>query len=342
MEVEDKMAELKISTRAHTVYKNAIICDLTLPWGNWEENKDITLPRYRDSGFGFVSLTVGLDRTGFEETLQWVAKERARLRSFADWVHFVETAADIREARKLGKLAVGFHFQGTNPLGGDINMITLYHKLGVRHMLLAYNQKNAMADGCHERTDEGLSRLGRRAVAEIERCGMILDCTHTGYRSSMDAIEMSTQPVMFSHSNVKTIRDHDRNIQDDQIKAAAKTGGLVGITAVGHFLADDMQATPEAFVDHIDYIAELVGTDHIGIGIDHVYYTSHKAQQRAAAKDSYPDADKYPARGDAGSFLGPEDLIAITEVMVQRGYDDDDIEKILGGNFLRVAEQIWN
>ncbi len=336
------MADIKISDRARAVYDEAIICDLTLPWGNWDENKAVTLPRYRDSGFGFVSLTVGLDRMAFEETVQWVAKERARMREWSDWVHFVETAADIRKARELGKLAVGFHFQGTNPLGGDINMLAFYHKLGMRHLLLAYNQKNVMADGCHERTDEGLSRLGRRAVAEIERCGMILDCTHTGYRSSMEAIEMSTQPVMFSHSNAKALRQHDRNILDDQIKAAAKTGGLVGITGVGHFLSDDMRATPAAFVDHIDYMAELVGTDHIGIGIDHVYYTGHKAQQRAAAKESYPDADKYPTAGTAGSFLAPEDLIAITELMVQRGYDDSDIKKILGGNFLRIAEQVWH
>ena len=334
------MADIKISDRTRNVYEDAIICDLTLPWGNWEENKESTLKCYRDSGIGFVSLTVGLDRMGFEETIQWVAKERARLRGWADWVHFVETAADIRTAKKLGKMAIGFHFQGTNPLGRDINMVSLYHKLGVRHMLLAYNQKNAMADGCHERTDEGLSRLGKRAVVEIERCGMILDCTHTGYRSSMEAIEMSTQPVMFSHSNAKTLLQHDRNIDDDQIKACANTGGLIGITGVGHFLAEDMKASPEVFVNHVDYLANLVGTDHIGIGIDHVYYKGHKAHQRAGAKDSYPDG--YPPSGTAGSYLGPEHAIEITELMVQRGYEDGEIKKILGGNFIRIAENIWS
>lgn len=334
------MTNLTISDKAREIYSRALICDLTLPWGNWEEGKDETLPRYRDSGFGFVSLTVGLDRMGFEESLQWVARERARLRSWSNWVHFVETAADIREARRKGKLAVGFHFQGTNPLGQDLNMIALYHRLGVRHILLAYNQKNAMADGCHERTDEGLSRLGRRAVAEIERCGMILDCTHTGYRSSMEAIEMSTQPVMFSHSNAKALRDHARNIHDDQIKACARTGGLVGVTGVGHFLSEDMAATPAAVVAHIDHIANLVGTDHIGIGIDHVYYQSHKARQRAAAPNSYPSG--YPPAGRAGSYLAPEQLIEVVELLVQRGYDEIDLDKILGGNFLRVAERVWD
>lgn len=333
------MSAVKISDHARDVYANAVICDLTLPWGNWDENKEVTLPRYRDNGFGFVSLTVGLDRMGVEETIQWTAKERARLRDWSDWVHFVETADDILEARRQGKLAVGFHFQGTNPLSGDLNMIALYHQLGVRHMLLAYNQKNVMADGCHERTDEGLTRLGRRAVAEIERCGMILDCTHTGYRSSMEAIETSTQPVMFSHSNAKKLRQHDRNIQDDQIKACADTGGLIGITGVGHFLADDLQATPEAFVKHIDYVAGLVGTAHVGIGIDHVYYKGHKAAQRGGAPESYPVG--YPPTGTAGSYLGPEHLVEITELLVRNGYSDDDIKNILGGNFLRIASQIW-
>lgn len=334
------MTKIRISDHARALHDDALICDLTLPWGNWEEGKDTILSRYRDRRFDFVSLSVGLDRMGFEETVHRVARERARLREWSDWVHFVESADDIHEARRLGKLAVGFHFQGSNPLGGDPNMVALYHRLGVRHMLLAYNQKNLAADGCHERTDMGLSRFGRRVVEELERSRMILDCTHTGYRSSMEAIEMSSQPVMFSHSNAHAVYPHARNIKDDQIEACAATGGLIGITGVGHFLCAEMTACAEAFVQHVDYVAERVGPEHVGIGLDHVYYLGHKAVQRAGAPDMYPAG--YPPPGAAGSYFGPEHLIEIVELLVRRGYGDRDIRAILGGNFLRIASQVWS
>ena len=327
-----------LSDRTRAVLAAATVCDMTLPWGNWDENKDTILDRYVAQGFGFVSLSVGLDRMGFEETVRRVARERARIRAMAPRAELVETVADIRRLRAAGKLALGFHFQGSNPLGGAVDMVEFYYKLGTRHMLLAYNQKNQAADGCSERTDAGLSRYGLALIKEMNRIGMILDCTHTGYRSSMEAIEASTAPVLFSHSNAHALLAHDRNIRDDQIRACADTGGVIGITGVGHFLTADMHATPEAFVRHIIHVAELVGPRHVGLGIDHVYYLGHKAVQRAASPDMYPTG--YPT-GEAGSYLGPEALPMIVEGLVRHGFDDAEIHGILGENFLRVAAQVW-
>jgi len=338
MPADGTAAEAPISDRARGLLAAATVCDMTLPWGNWEENKDTVLDRYVAQGFGFVSLTVGLDRMGFEETVRRVARERARLRGMAPRAVLIESVDDIRRARAQGVLALGFHFQGSNPLGGSVDMVELYYRLGIRHMLLAYNQKNQAADGCSERTDSGLSRYGLALIRELNRVGMILDCTHTGYRSSMEAVEASAKPVLFSHSNAHALLPHDRNIRDDQIRACAASGGVIGITGVGHFLAEDMQATPEAFVRHAVYMAEMVGPDHVGLGIDHVYYLGHKAVQRAASPDMYPKG--YPA-GVAGSYLGPEALPAIVEGLVQHGFGDAEILGILGENFLRVAAQVW-
>ncbi len=327
-----------ISDRARAILASATVCDMTLPWGNWEEGKDSILDRYIAQGFGFVSLSVGLDRMGFEETVRRVARERARLRAMAPRAELVDSVADIRRLRASGRLALGFHFQGSNPLGGAVDMVEFYYKLGIRHMLLAYNQKNQAADGCSERTDAGLSRYGLALIKEMNRVGMILDCTHTGYRSSMEAIEASAAPVLFSHSNAHALLPHDRNIRADQIRACAASGGVVGITGVGHFLATDMRATPQDFVRHMVHVAELVGPGHVGLGIDHVYYLGHKAVQRAASPDMYPKG--YPS-GEAGSYLGPEALPMIVEGLVEHGFADAEIHGILGENFLRVAAQVW-
>jgi membrane dipeptidase len=328
-----------IAARAARLLAAATVCDMTLPWGNWEEGKEEILPRYAASGVHFISLSVGLDRIPFDETVRAIARERARFRRLSDRIRMVESVAEIRAARAEGKLAVGFHFQGSNALGGMVEMVEVYYRLGVRQMLLAYNQRNQAADGCSERTDSGLSRFGVRVVEEMNRLGMLLDCTHMGYRSSMDVLEMSRAPVLFTHSNAKALLAHDRNITDEQIRASARTGGLVGITGVGHFLSADMQATVEAFVRHLDYVADLVGPAHVGLGIDHVYYTGHKAAQRAGAPDMYPAG--YPAPGTAGSYLAPEDVPRIVDRLVARNWTDEQIHGVLGANYLRVCEQVW-
>ncbi|MGE0717684.1 MAG: dipeptidase [Alphaproteobacteria bacterium] len=334
------MSAADMSSRAAALLRSATVCDLTLPWGPGYANQDTILDRFRASGFGFVSLTVGLDRMSLEATVRHIAAERARFRRLAgDGIVFADSVADIRRAKAEGKLSVGFHFQGSNPLAGDTGMVDVYWQLGVRHMLLAYNQRNMAADGCHEPSDSGLSRYGRALVREMNRVGMIVDCTHMGYRSTMDMIELSTTPVMFSHSNAHALVAHDRNIRDDQIKACAVRGGIIGINGVGHFLAEDMKASPEVFVRHLDYMAEMVGPQHLAIGIDHVYYSDQMAARRAANPDTFPRG--YPRPGQQGSYLAPEDLIGIVELMVARGYTDADILGILGENFLRYADGIW-
>ncbi|MCC7272752.1 MAG: membrane dipeptidase, partial [Alphaproteobacteria bacterium] len=298
----------EVSGRAASLLRSATVVDLTLPWGPGYENQDSVLARYRAGGIDFVSLTVGLDRMSLEQTVRHIAAERARFARLAgEGIVVAESVADIRRAKREGKLAVGFHFQGSNPLAGDVAMVDLYWRLGVRHMLLAYNLRNMAADGCHEPTDSGLSRYGRALVREMNRVGMIVDCTHTGYRSTMDIIALSEAPVMFSHSNSHALVAHERNIRDDQMTACAERGGLVGITGVGHFLAEDMVATPAAMFRHIDHAVSLIGPAHVAIGIDHVYYGGQQAARRAANPNTFPKG--YPAGGTPGSYLGPEHLL---------------------------------
>jgi len=332
------MAEREVNRDTAAVYADAIVCDMVLPWGpRWIPVRGNTLARFADSGFTYVSLTVGQDSIpSLEATIQHMAAERRRIESAPGRFVFVETVDDIRRAKREGKLALGFHHQGTNALQGDINMVSLYYRLGVRALLLCYNQKNSVGDGCHEPTDAGLSSFGRSLIREMNRVGMLVDCSHTGYRTSMDAMEASESPVVFTHSNARALRDHERNIRDDQIRACAQTGGVIGMNGMGIYIGDN-DASNDALFRHIDYMCELVGWQHVGLGLDFVYYAEGFYDLVRAKPDMYPPAD-YPI---PQQFFAPEQLPPLVEMMLARGYTAEQVKGILGENFLRVARQVW-
>ncbi len=320
---------------AATLHKVATVCDMVVPGTSALDDREAALPRYVASGVDFVSLTIGSDRWTLEQTVLVVAAERARYARHHEYV-LVENVADILRAKREGKLAIGFNFQGTNGLAGNLSMVSLFYKLGVRSMLLAYNQKNMVGDGCHERTDAGLSRFGVSLIKEMNRVGMLVDCSHTGYRTSMDAMEMSGSPVIFSHSNAKSLWAHDRNITDDLIKACARTGGVIGMNGMGIYIARD-DASTAALVRHIDYIADVVGPEYIGLGLDFVFYEENFYARVKANPNRYPP-EEYPI---PQQFFKPEQLPELTEILLRRGYKEKMIRGILGENFLRVAKHVW-
>jgi membrane dipeptidase len=332
------MPNTPITPAAAKLVADSIVCDMVLPWGaRWVAVRGKTLERFAESGFSFVSLTMGLDSVpSLEATIQHMAAERRRIESAPDKYVFVETVEDILRAKKEGKLALGFHHQGTNMLQTDVNMVALYYRLGIRHLLLAYNSKNSVGDGCHEPTDAGLSSFGRTLIKEMNRVGMLVDCSHTGHRTTMDAMEVSTSPVIFSHSNARVLCDHERNIRDDQIKACAQSGGLIGMNGMGIYIADN-DASNEAMFRHVDYMCELVGWQHVGLGLDYVYFADGFYNLIRAKPDMYPPAD-YPIPQE---FFEPEQLTGLTQIMLDHGYGAEQIRGILGGNYLRVAKQVW-
>ncbi len=322
---------------AATIHSDAIICDLVLPWSDYgrQELREQTLPRMAASGVDFVSLTLALDSDSPVEAFSKIARERRCLLGQPEHYRLIETVDDILSSKQDGKLAISFNFQGTNALDGNVDMVEPLYKLGVRQMLMAYNKKNLVGDGCHERTDCGLSQFGVELVHELNRVGMIVDCSHTGYRTSMEVMEVSTEPVIFSHSNPRALWEHDRNIRDDQAIACAQTGGLVGVVGVGIFMGDNDASTGTLF-RQIDYYAELIGTTHIGLGLDYVYDVED--MQRCMAGLNSPAHGNYD---NMTNFFQPEQLPELTEVMLANGYSDQAVHGILGENFLRVARQVW-
>ena len=322
--------------RAAEIIASSVVCDMTLPWFEpYMIDEDLTLPRFKKAGIDFVSLTVSIPRNSLAATIRHISMVKAHIRSRSNMV-FAENADDILAAKKIGKLAVGLHFQGTEPLDGTVELVKTYYDLGVRHMLLAYNLKNAVGDGCVERTDGGLSKFGIAVIKEMNRVGMLVDGSHTGYRTTMEAIELcaaAAVPFIFSHSNAYSLVSHYRNIKDDQIKACARSGGLIGINGVNEFLGDDA-ASSSALFRHLDYVVSLVGPHHVGIGLDYVRDVDAIWAWIQREGDLWPQHGSEPMPYPA--HAQPEQLADLVAMMVSHGYQPQDIRNILGGNFLRV------
>lgn len=316
---------------------NPIICDMTLPWSaDHMVDKDITLPRFKKAGIDFVSLTVSIRENALSATVRHIARVKAHIAERADEMSFVTTADQIIAAKQAGKLAVGLHFQGTDPFEGSVELVEVFAELGIRHALIAYNQKNLAGDGCVERNDGGLSRYGVRMIEAMNRAAMIVDGSHTGYRTSMEAIEICSRPFIFSHSNAHALVPHYRNIKDDQIKACAKSGGLIGINGVNEFLGSE-KATTEMMFRHVDYVANLVGPEHVGIGLDYVKDYEAIWGWMQDSPDLWPDNDgAAPVYPDHAQ---PEQVPELAAMLLRSGYSPAHVRGILGENYLRVLRQ---
>ena len=224
-------------------------------------------------------------------------------------------------------------------LRDDIAMVAFYYRLGVRQMLFAYNRNNAAGGGCHDE-DVPLTDFGRAVVDEMNRVGMVVDCSHSGYRTTMEAMERSSAPVIFSHSNPSALTPHGRNIRDDQIRACAATGGVIGLNGIGLFLGD-REARTESIFRRIDYVVQLVGPEHAGIGLDYPFPV--RGLDIDGLLVTHPEVWPPSAGYGTGEYRNaePEQLPELTELMLQAGYDEPTVRGILGENFLRVAGAVW-
>lgn len=181
------------------------------------------------------------------------------------------------------------------------------------------------------------SEFGRQVIDEMARIGMVMCCSHAGYRSAMQVMEYSNNPVIFSHSNTLALQQHPRNIPDELIRACAQTGGAIGVNGIGLFLADNDAAT-EQIVRHIDYISTLVGPEHVSLGIDYAYDQQEMNDYIRNNPKLFPTKTGYST---TMQLVVPEQIPEIGEQLLERGYSQTQVNGILGNNLVRIAEQVW-
>jgi len=328
---------MAISRRS--IYDEALVWDnhACLPMSQRKARRYLPeLERYRRAGVAVVSINVGYGEMSFDEHVAFARFLRATVAALGDGYALIDSVADIEAARARGALAVCFDVEGAAPIDPELTRVAVLHALGVRWMLIAYNRNNPFGGGCHD-DDAGLTSLGRKLITEMNRVGIVVCASHTGYRTARDAIDASAQPIIFSHSNPRALHDHPRNIPDELIRACAARGGVVGINGVGLFLGDN-DTSAERMARHVDYAVQLVGADHVGIGTDYVFALAELEAELAASNGSFPAGWGYEGPID---FAPPERLRELAENLSRRGYGDADLAAILGGNFMRIARRVW-
>lgn len=243
---------------------------------------------------------------------------------------------EIEQARASGRLAVCFDIEGMCAVANQADLVRLYYDLGVRWMLVAYNATNAAGGGCQD-ADSGLTDFGREVIDQMTRVGMVVCCSHTGYRTAREVIDYCAGPVIFSHSNPRAVWDHPRNIPDDLVRACAASGGVVCINGIGPFLGRNDNST-EAIVRHICYALDQVGEEHVGLGLDYVFDARELDDYMDSMTSIFPPEMGY---GRGMQMVEPERIPRIAAGLLQAGHAPSAVRKVLGENLLRIAREVW-
>jgi membrane dipeptidase len=262
----------------------------------------------------------------------------------------VRKFADLETAKRTGRLGLIYNVQDTSLLENDLTRVALLHRLGLRQMQLTYNVRNLVGDGCLERSNAGLSNLGRALVAELGRVHVVMDLSHSGQRTIAEAIAEAKAPPVISHTGCRDLTNHPRNVYDAELRALSAKGGVVGIYFMP-FLVERGAARKEDLIRHIEHAVNVCGEDHVGLGtdgmlsatvIDDAYRTSlredyeSRSKQGIAAPGEGPDAVQVVL-----DYNEPRRMQLLAEDLAARSWPESRIVKLLGGNFARVFKEVW-
>jgi membrane dipeptidase len=302
---------------------------------------------YREGGLTAIAPTIA-SYDNARMTMNRLAAWHRLLRERGDLL-LVRRAGDIEIAKQSGRLGIYLHSQGADPIEDNLDLIDLYKALGVGVFQLTYNIRNRVGDGCEESTDAGLSRFGVKVVERLNKARVIVDCAHTGQRTSLEAIDCSSAPVILSHSNSAAVHASPRNVSNELIDAIAKSGGVIGVVGFPAMVAVTTKPSLDHFVAHIDAIVQRVGIEHVGLGIDYYVWQAGVASDEVAMR-GYKEAIRAGTWGSAypppphyypAGIETPRTLPNLTQALLQRGYAENDVQKVLGGNWLRVMRTVW-
>ena len=307
----------------------------------------------RASGLTAVNVTLGYvagEMEPFEHTVKEIGVWEARLRAHPDRLTKVLTAADIVRAKEEEKIGIIFGFQNAAMMGDDSSRADIFADLGVRVIQLTYNPANAIGDGAMAPGNRGLTPFGREVIERLNRNRIMVDLSHSGERTCLEAASASRQPISINHSGCRALTDLPRNKTDAELRLVAERGGFVGIYFMP-FLSPDSVATAEDVVAHIDHAVNVCGEDHVGIGTDGgTTAVDDMAAYRARIREEIAErrAAGIGASGENPDTLpfvedlsGPDQFRRLASLLERKGYSSARIDKILGLNFLHFAREVW-
>lgn len=304
-----------------------------------------TLEDLHAGGVGAVHVTVSYWENA-RDTLTRLAEWNRRFERFGDLIVRVQNTQDILAAQDTGRVAVFFGFQNCSPIEEEIGLVEIFRRLGVLVMQLTYNNQTVLASGCYEQNDGGISRFGKEVIREMNRVGMLIDMSHSGERSTIEAIELSQHPIVVSHANPSSWHPAIRNKSDDLLRRLGRSGGLLGLSLYPHHLAGGGACTLESFCDMVARTADLLGVDHVGFGSDLCVNqpTSVVEWMRSGrwtkevdlgegsmAQPGWPDPPTW--------FKSSRDFPLLLEGLRRRGFGASDLRKIAGENWLRILHR---
>jgi membrane dipeptidase len=277
---------------------------------------------------------------GLDNIAEWIVRIRN-----TDCLTHIHTVSDIHQAKKDGKVGIIIGWQNASPIEHNLERLEAFHNLGVRIIQITYNERNLLGNGCYERADEGLSRFGVGAVREMNRLGILIDLSHVGDRTTLDTVEISEKPVSCTHANAREFNDHVRNKTDEALKLIAEKGGVIGANAFPAFFPNAFDTTLSEYVDALDDLVQRIDIDHVAIGTDFTqdqppeffeWIFASQGTRKQERPFAYPDPLVHPKGMET-----PDKFCNIAQELSNRGYEDVDILKILGGNWLRLFQTVW-
>ena len=313
-----------------------------LQYVNW--NREL-FEEAQKSGVHTIHVTIAYWEN-IRETLENIGTWNRHFINHVDLIMPVRKAADILEAKRLGKVGIIFGFQNCSPIEDDVKMVEILHQLGVRIMQLTYNNQSFLATGCYEEQDAGITRFGRQVIKEMNRVGMVIDMSHSAEKSTLEAIEISERPIAITHANPTFFHKALRNKSETVIRAIGESKGMLGFSMYPFHLKNGSDCTLEEFCQMIGETADMIGIDRIGIGSDLClnwdytvlewmrsgrWTTSIDHGEGSAEKPSWPEQPSW--------FSGSKDLHTIANGLANQGFSDNDIAKVMGENWLSFFDK---
>jgi len=339
-----------VPANTRSLYHSALIldCNSSPPEGRLPLPQ-ADLEAVRGSGIDVIKYSLGGLNEDFAATIAEIAHVQRLIEMYPGYFTQVRVAGDFARAKAEGKLGIILSFESTEMLQGRLESLELFRDLGVRVMQLSYNRKSPFAAGVMEPEGGGLTPLGRQAVAEMNRLGIAIDLSHANPATTAEVLDLAGKPPVMTHAGCAAIHSHPRNKTDEQLKALADRGGVVGIYDLPYLTASPKQPTVEDYLEHLEHALKVAGENHVGIGSDADILpmdVSEKGmaeirkvlEQRRAAGLAAPEEDRPPY---VVGLNTPRRIELIADGLLKRGYPAGVVEKVVGANFARVFADIW-